>query len=198
MQQAEIRVRGRVQGVGFRPAVWRLARRLGLSGDVCNDADGVLIRVSGDEAAISGLLERLREEAPRLARIERMDRRAIAWSGASGFRIVASAGGDPRTEIAPDAAICSEWTRRSAGPAMRSPTARNAARGSASSAGYRTTGLPQRWQHSRCVRHAGRNMRSRPTSGSTPRPLRAPRAARACRLTLRRQCACCVTAASSR
>ena len=119
MQQAEIRVRGRVQGVGFRPAVWRLARRLGLSGDVCNDADGVLIRVSGDEAAISGLLERLREEAPRLARIERMDRRAIAWSGASGFRIVASAGGDPRTEIAPDAAICSECAREVLDPAQR-------------------------------------------------------------------------------
>jgi hydrogenase maturation protein HypF len=119
MQQAEIRVRGRVQGVGFRPAVWRLAHQLGLSGEVCNDADGVLIRVSGDEAAISGLLERLREEAPRLARIERMDRRAIAWRSASGFRIVASAAGDPRTEIAPDAAICAECAREVLDPAQR-------------------------------------------------------------------------------
>ena len=108
MQQAEIRVRGRVQGVGFRPAVWRIARELGLSGDVRNDADGVLIRVAGEEAAISGLLERLRDGPPRLARIERMDRRAIDGSCAPGFRIVASAGGEPRTEIAPDAAVCAE------------------------------------------------------------------------------------------
>lgn len=119
MQQAEIRVRGRVQGVGFRPAVWRLARQLGLSGEVCNDADGVLIRVSGEEAAISGLLDRLREEAPRLARIERIDRRAIAWRGESGFRIVASAAGNPRTEIAPDAAICAECAHEVLDPAQR-------------------------------------------------------------------------------
>ena len=58
MQQAEIRVRGRVQGVGFRPAVWRIARELGLSGDVRNDGGGVLIRVAGEEAAISSLVDR--------------------------------------------------------------------------------------------------------------------------------------------
>ena len=111
MQQAEIRVRGRVQGVGFRPAVWRIARELGLSGDVRNDAGGVLIRVAGEEAAISGLLQRLRDGPPRLARIERMDRRAIDGSCPPGFRIVASAGGEPRTEITPDAAVCAECAR---------------------------------------------------------------------------------------
>jgi len=40
-----IRVRGTVQGVGFRPMVWRIARELGVVGDVANDAEGVLIRV---------------------------------------------------------------------------------------------------------------------------------------------------------
>ena len=48
----EIRVRGRVQGVGFRPMVWRHARELGLSGVVFNDADGVLIRATGNAAAV--------------------------------------------------------------------------------------------------------------------------------------------------
>ena len=43
----EIRVRGRVQGVGFRPTVWRFARELGFRGEVLNDAEGVLMRVGG-------------------------------------------------------------------------------------------------------------------------------------------------------
>ena len=70
MQQAEIRVRGRVQGVGFRPTVWRMAREFGLSGDVRNDAEGVLIRVAGETAAIAALLDRLQREPPPLARID--------------------------------------------------------------------------------------------------------------------------------
>ncbi len=43
----EIRVRGRVQGVGFRPTVWRIARELELAGEVLNDCEGVLVRVRG-------------------------------------------------------------------------------------------------------------------------------------------------------
>ena len=51
----EIRVRGRVQGVGFRPTVWRMARELDLCGEVLNDAEGVLVRVGGDAAAVQRL-----------------------------------------------------------------------------------------------------------------------------------------------
>ncbi len=49
VHRVEIRVRGRVQGVGFRPTVWRIARELGLSGEVLNDSSGVLIRICGGE-----------------------------------------------------------------------------------------------------------------------------------------------------
>jgi hydrogenase maturation protein HypF len=103
---AEIRVRGRVQGVGFRPTVWRLAQELRLSGEVLNDGEGVLIRVAGDEREIANLLVRLRQEPPPLARIERIDSRFVALDLAPGFRIVGSQSGNVRTEIPPDAAVC--------------------------------------------------------------------------------------------
>jgi hydrogenase maturation protein HypF len=102
----EIRVRGRVQGVGFRPTVWRLAHELGLSGEVLNDGEGVLIRVIGEDRAIRSLISRLEAEPPPLARIERMESATVALDLAPGFRIVESRGGSPRTEIAPDAAVC--------------------------------------------------------------------------------------------
>jgi hydrogenase maturation protein HypF len=47
MQGCRIRVRGQVQGVGFRPFVWTLARRIGIRGRVLNDAEGVLIEAAG-------------------------------------------------------------------------------------------------------------------------------------------------------
>ena len=67
-QGSQIRVRGLVQGVGFRPTVWRLATHCGLSGEVLNDSDGVLINAWGDARAIDAFVRRLKAEAPPLAR----------------------------------------------------------------------------------------------------------------------------------
>ena len=119
MEVAEIRVRGRVQGVGFRPTVWRMARELGLSGEVRNDAEGVLIRVAGGSGAIAALLDRIRREPPPLARIERIERSRSAGACAPGFRIVDSAAGAARTQIAPDAAVCAECAREVLDPTQR-------------------------------------------------------------------------------
>lgn len=101
-----IRVRGRVQGVGFRPTVWRLARELGLAGEVLNDAEGVLIRVAGPSGAIDGLLDRLRREPPPLARIDRIETEAIAPPAFRGFQVVESHLGRARTDVTPDAVTC--------------------------------------------------------------------------------------------
>ncbi|MCC5628250.1 carbamoyltransferase HypF [Nostoc sphaeroides CHAB 2801] len=103
----EIRVRGTVQGVGFRPTVYRLAKACGLYGDVCNDGQGVLIRVSGSEEALTEFVARLQTECPPLAKINQLTR--IPYKGEFNFNnfvISSSVNNAIKTEIVPDAATC--------------------------------------------------------------------------------------------
>ncbi|WP_223475574.1 carbamoyltransferase HypF [Oricola indica] len=97
-------IRGQVQGVGFRPAVWRLARELGLAGDVRNTGDGVEIRLWGEGRAV--FVERLRAELPALAEIEALERTPISGPAPAGFDILSSASGRMRSSVTPDAATC--------------------------------------------------------------------------------------------
>jgi len=83
-----IRVSGVVQGVGFRPFVWRLARDLELSGWVRNDSRGVEITAEGPQVQLYALIERLRRDAPPRARVDAVIARAVAPEGLDGFRIV--------------------------------------------------------------------------------------------------------------
>ncbi len=104
----DIRVRGRVQGVGFRPNVWRLAQLCGLTGDVRNDAEGVLVRARGAREAIERFLAMIERDAPPLARITSVEATpSAAEIRPDGFHIVESGQGRARTEIAPDTAVCS-------------------------------------------------------------------------------------------
>ncbi|MCA0043208.1 carbamoyltransferase HypF [Celeribacter litoreus] len=102
MTGLEVRVRGQVQGVGFRPFVWLLARDMGLTGEVLNDAQGVLVRIYGET---DGFEARLKAELPPLARIDSVESHPISGL-AEDFRIVASEGGEARTRVTPDAATC--------------------------------------------------------------------------------------------
>ncbi|AFZ27483.1 (NiFe) hydrogenase maturation protein HypF [Cylindrospermum stagnale PCC 7417] len=105
----QIRVRGTVQGVGFRPTVYRLAKACGLYGDVCNDGQGVLIRVSGSETALTEFVTRLKQECPPLAKINQLTR--IPYTGEFNFDdfvISHSVSNAIKTEITPDAATCLE------------------------------------------------------------------------------------------
>jgi len=99
-------VRGQVQGVGFRPTVWRLANEMGLTGDVRNTHRGVEIRVWGGE--IESFISRLTGELPQLARIEEINRIAIADPPPLGFEIAASHDGPMATAVAADAATCAD------------------------------------------------------------------------------------------
>lgn len=99
-----LRVRGAVQGVGFRPFAYGVAHRLSLGGFVRNDSEGVLIEVEGRNAP--QFVAALRTDAPPLARIDTIDIQDIAPIGAQQFEIAASATGATRTRIPPDAATC--------------------------------------------------------------------------------------------
>jgi hydrogenase maturation protein HypF len=115
----EIRVRGRVQGVGFRPTVWRLARELGLHGEVLNDAEGVLIRVAGSDEAIRSLIVRLRSDSPPLARIEAIESQPSTSPVSGSFRIAQTARGAARTDVTPDAALCPACATEVLDPSQR-------------------------------------------------------------------------------
>ncbi len=108
MKGEAITVRGQVQGVGFRPTVWRIATELGLTGDVRNTGEGVEIRLWG--AALDRFAERLRAEAPALARIDGLERRPldvpVDVPAPEAFRIAASSAGVMRAAVTPDAATC--------------------------------------------------------------------------------------------
>lgn len=115
-----IRVNGLVQGVGFRPAVWRIANAMGLAGHVSNDGAGVEIAVWCDDASQRQFCQRLNDECPGLARIDgiAIDRLSGA-APADGFIIRASGGGRVRTGIVPDAACCPACLAETLDPAAR-------------------------------------------------------------------------------
>ena len=102
-----IRVRGTVQGVGFRPTVWRLAHEFGLRGWVNNDGQGVLILVGGSAAAVAAFIDALPAHSPALARIEAIEHApATERPEGNDFQIIASHAGSVHTGIAADAATC--------------------------------------------------------------------------------------------
>jgi hydrogenase maturation protein HypF len=105
----QLEVAGIVQGVGFRPYVYRLATARGLAGTICNTAAGVTIEVQGSTEAVADFSEHLRSDAPPLARITSLTLREVPCNGDRGFRIVHSQGGEAvRTLISPDVAICDD------------------------------------------------------------------------------------------
>ncbi len=103
-----IRLRGVVQGVGFRPWVYRLAREEGISGQVSNDADGVTIEAFGTPSALDRFLARLRDEPPNAAVITALKWRPAAASEAPNhFEIAASrSAAARRVSIPADIATC--------------------------------------------------------------------------------------------
>ncbi|MDS4043151.1 MAG: Sua5/YciO/YrdC/YwlC family protein, partial [Candidatus Competibacter sp.] len=106
LQRRAIRIRGQVQGVGFRPFVYRLAMQRGLSGFVRNGGAGVEIEVQGAPETLEDFLNALRQP-PALARIDALRVEELPpLDGEGVFAIAASGGGAATADITPDMAIC--------------------------------------------------------------------------------------------
>jgi hydrogenase maturation protein HypF len=116
-----IRVRGTVQGVGFRPTVFKLAMDHSIDGLVLNDGDGVVIEAWTSETALLDFIQAIHDNAPPLARIEQIEYAPMGGDTSAtvaeesnkdtqrrpkGFSIAPSIEGGARTDIAADAATC--------------------------------------------------------------------------------------------
>jgi hydrogenase maturation protein HypF len=109
VSRTQVKIEGTVQGVGFRPFVFRLARELDLTGWIVNGADGVTIEVEGGAEAVNRFLDRLQAACPPGARIERMSAHPIPVIGDSEFTIQPSdEAGTKQLAISPDLATCAD------------------------------------------------------------------------------------------
>ncbi|MDX2702849.1 carbamoyltransferase HypF [Streptomyces sp. PA03-6a] len=120
-QRRRVLVRGVVQGVGFRPFVFGLARELGLAGHVGNTGDGVVAEVEGAPGAVASFCTRIGSEAPPLAVVESVSHHLLPLAGGTDFTISPSRPGDAasRTLVSPDTATCEACLAELRDPADR-------------------------------------------------------------------------------
>lgn len=109
MNCLSLSITGVVQGVGFRPFVYNLAREMAVKGFVTNTAEGVALTIEGDNLDL--FLERLRKEAPPLSRIRSIDIAPCASGGFADFRIRESSGSSGFTLVSADVSVCADCSR---------------------------------------------------------------------------------------
>ncbi len=115
-----IQVRGVVQGVGFRPFVYRLAKQHGVSGWVFNGEDGVTIHAEAPESVLAVFIDALKTQAPPAASISAIDVQPAEVNGASDFAIHQSERHDkPTVRVSPDLPVCEECLQELFDPADR-------------------------------------------------------------------------------
>jgi hydrogenase maturation protein HypF len=120
MERIRVHITGVVQGVGFRPFVFGLADRQGLTGWVRNTSAGVDIEADGEREKLEAFARALRDEAPPLARIDSLDAAFLPPAGFRQFEIVHSEAVDGAFQpISPDVAICADCLRELFDPSDR-------------------------------------------------------------------------------
>ncbi len=119
-ERARLAIRGAVQGVGFRPFVFRLATGLGLDGWVVNSSQGVTIEIEGEPSKLRQVLLGLETQAPPRAFIQSLETTFLEPAGHAGFQIRESRSEGPATALVlPDIATCSDCRREILDPSNR-------------------------------------------------------------------------------
>ncbi|MCE5196239.1 MAG: carbamoyltransferase HypF [Negativicutes bacterium] len=111
MVRYAVEIQGIVQGVGFRPFVYRIANSFSLAGFVLNTSQGVSLEIEGSPAACAAFLTELQENPPSMALIEKITVKELPLRGEPGFRILASLAGTRNAMISPDIGICADCMR---------------------------------------------------------------------------------------
>jgi hydrogenase maturation protein HypF len=120
IRRVRYRFSGIVQGVGFRPFIYRLAVRSGLAGFVHNSTEGVIVEVEGAPLSIEAFLPRVRQEVPPLAEIYGITSSEIPAKGDGEFRIIQSAAtGISDVQISPDIGTCNDCLKELFDPSDR-------------------------------------------------------------------------------
>lgn len=111
MQRLRMEIKGAVQGVGFRPFVYRLARSCGLAGWVSNTSSGVVLEVEGDASSLARFSDDLTRKGPPLSVIQNVTGEYLEPAGYDSFSIRESTGGRREALILPDMAVCEDCVR---------------------------------------------------------------------------------------
>jgi len=119
-KRVKITIKGAVQGVGFRPFVFRLATELNLKGWINNSTQGVFIDAEGDENNVISFIERLRSDKPAISRIQSFEHTFTDVNGFEEFEIVESKSSGTKTALVlPDIATCPDCLEEIFNPANR-------------------------------------------------------------------------------
>ncbi len=119
IQRVRVVIRGAVQGVGFRPFIYRLAEEMGLKGWVINNAEGVFIEAEAEPGALQQFLLRIEREKPAISFIQSFEHSYLDPVGYDKFEIRESTGGAKTALILPDIATCNECRREILDPGNR-------------------------------------------------------------------------------
>jgi hydrogenase maturation protein HypF len=119
-RRARLAIHGAVQGVGFRPFVYRLATELGLAGWVNNSSQGVFVEVEGEQARVEEFVTRIETEKPPRSLVQSLETSWLKAVGYTAFEIRPSSSNDAKTALMlPDIATCGDCLREIFDPSAR-------------------------------------------------------------------------------